>query len=692
MEGNEQMSAFTRKTRVGTTVLLGIVLTLLGFVLTLVLATGLAFAQQGVEEEAAGETVYLVLDTALPLDDALSAAVDGLYSLQKVGLVIGFNPKPQTSGPNAVAALEVTVTAGQRASLSGVPGSLAVVDALPLPPAINATLQATTLISGHVTDLGTGAPIDKAEVIAYDGLYFTLLQEVEADATGYYTITANPASSGVKLRFSKLLYTPEFYNDKPTFATADTIVADGADKLNTNAALVPNNGMIVGTLTFTPTGQPVVGAFPQVFHSVSNAMVPVSGTVSNQTGTFTVTNLAPGGYKLLFAVDAPNSSTPVPVLPEYFADKANITDADVISVTNSAPQTISAVVEQSMAITGTVIAASNDQPLRNVPVNLYHTTAMMATEYELQAFTNNQGQYVLPVLEAGQYAVRFGGLRYAAEFYDNVPGDDFQQGLSQATVFSGTAGQTVTNINAALDRRGAIVGTLIGATGVISGEVFLGDDKRGPQVDLITIFPDGKLLSLETVRADPSTGVFTFSNLSEGNYKLYAGGESNYAKLLPADNDEMIIPHAPEWYNDGATFTDGLTITVQNEVTETVDIQLDLSGCIQGKIVSNLGQALNFYPFRVLQVANNYQSIEVFDSNPPFGAWDWDRLPATHGDDTGSFHVCGLPAGEFVVTCDDPVNIGEMITVTVAPETVVDAGTCMVTFVDSVIYLPLIFR
>jgi len=666
-----------------------------GMVLTIVLVTSLALAQQEVVEEATGETVYLVLDTALPLDEALPAAVEGLHSLQQVDLVVGFDPNPQTSGPNAAAALEVKVAAGQRASLSGVPGSLAVVDTLPLPRPDNVGLQvaASTLISGQVTELGTGAPISGAEVIAYDALYFTLQEELETDATGTYTMTVDAASGGVKILFSKELYTHEFYNDKPTFATADTIAADGANKPNTNATLTPNNGVIVGTLIFSSTGQPVVGAFPQVFHGVSNATVEVTGTVSNQTGMFTVTNLAPGGYKLLFAVDAPNSRTPVPVLPEYYSDKVDINEADVISVTNSATQAISAVVERSMAITGTVTAVSNGQPLSDVAVRLYRTTAMTPTEYELQIFTNNQGQYVLPVLEAGQYAVSFGGFRccYAIEFYDNIPGDDFQQGLSQATVFNGVAGQTVTNINAALDRRGAIVGTLIGASGVISGEVFLGDNKEGPQVDLITIFPDGQLLSLETTRADPSTGVFTFSNLTEGNYKLYAGGESNYAKLLPADNDEIIIPHAPEWYNDGATFTEGLTITVQNEVTETVNVQLGLSGCIQGKIVSDQGQALNNYPFRVLQVANNYQSIEVFDSNQPVEV-DWDMLPATHGDDTGNFHVCGLPSGEFVVTCDDPVNVGEMITVTVETESVIDAGTCTVTFVEYNIYMPLLFK
>ena len=214
---------------------------------------------------------------------------------------------------------------------------------------------------------------------------------------------------------------------------------------------------------------------------------------------------------------------------------------------------------------------------------------------------------------------------------------------------------------------------------------------EGPQLDLITVFPDGTLLSQETIRADPTTGNFTFT-VDAGIYKLYAGGESKFSARLPADNDEMIIPHAPEWYNDGATFTDGLTITVQNEVTQTIDVQLGLSGCIEGKIVSDKGQALNFRPFQVLQVANRYLPIEVFDSNPPDGAEDWDRLPATHGDDTGNFHVCGLPAGEFVVTCDDPVNIGEMITVTVANEQVVDAGTCMVTFVDYNFYMPVIFK
>ena len=52
----------------------------------------------------------------------------------------------------------------------------------------------------------------------------------------------------------------------------------------------------------------------------------------------------------------------------------------------------------------------------------------------------------------------------------------------------------------------------------------------------------------------------------------------------------------------------------------------------------------------------------------------------------------GLPAGEFVVTCDDPVNMGEMITVTVQTEQVVDAGTCMVTFVDYEYYMPVIFK
>jgi hypothetical protein len=79
-------------------------------------------------------------------------------------------------------------------------------------------------ISGQVTDAVTGEGIGFATVTVYPSSGSTALFVVTADANGFYTTRGLPAG-GYRLRFDPPAggYVPEYYNDQPDLASANTL-------------------------------------------------------------------------------------------------------------------------------------------------------------------------------------------------------------------------------------------------------------------------------------------------------------------------------------------------------------------------------------------------------------------------------------------------------------------------------------
>jgi 5-hydroxyisourate hydrolase-like protein (transthyretin family) len=309
---------------------------------------------------------------------------------------------------------------------------------------IDAALTLGGQITGRVTAADTGDPLEDVLVGADDsgGNYVSDL----TDATGVYTVTV-PAGN-YRLRFNpafgaSVAYLSEYYNDKPTLATADAVpVTLGGVTSNINAVL-NRGGQITGQVTAADGGAPL----PYVSISVydSNGVQAGSGS-TNASGVYTTTGLATGSYRLYFSTGD--------YIGKYYNDKASLATADPVNVT--APNLVSginAVLARGGKISGRVTAADTGAPLSGVLVGAYDSNG---TEVQYD-YTDSCGNYTITGLPTGNYRVRFHGFTicanvggsyvlktYVGEYYNDKPS------LATADVLAVTAPGTVSNINAVL--------------------------------------------------------------------------------------------------------------------------------------------------------------------------------------------------------------------------------------------------
>jgi 5-hydroxyisourate hydrolase-like protein (transthyretin family) len=312
---------------------------------------------------------------------------------------------------------------------------------------IDAALTLGGQITGRVTATDGGGPLEDVWVDAYDsnGNY---VSDGETGATGVYTIAGLPAgnyrlefypsSSGVSAA-----YLSEYYNNRPTLATADPVsVTLGGMTSNINAVL-SRGGQITGQITAADGGAPLEDVYVEVYDSSGDW---AGSAWTNAGGVYTTTGLATGSYRLYFST--------VDYIGEYYNDKTSLATANPVNVT--APNLvggINAVLARGGKISGRVTAADTGAPLSDVRVGAYDSNG---TEVR-STYTDSCGNYTITGLPTGNYRVRFYGVTicadaggsyvlktYVGEYYSDKPS------LATADALAVTAPSTVPNINAVL--------------------------------------------------------------------------------------------------------------------------------------------------------------------------------------------------------------------------------------------------
>ncbi|MBE2197125.1 MAG: carboxypeptidase regulatory-like domain-containing protein [Anaerolinea sp.] len=197
---------------------------------------------------------------------------------------------------------------------------------------INATLDVGGEITGQITAADTSLPLEDVRVVVYDsaGDY---VDTVYANTTGVYTVTRLAADS-YRLKFEPYgtadAYLREYYNDKPTLETADSIaVALGQVVVGIDATLT-RGGEIHGTVTDATTGVPladvVVSAYiDSVGSSCAGDFVLVNSATTDATGSYTLTRLPTGSYRLRFRPSS--SGVSAAYLGEYYNNKPDLNTA-----------------------------------------------------------------------------------------------------------------------------------------------------------------------------------------------------------------------------------------------------------------------------------------------------------------------------------------------------------------------------
>lgn len=116
-----------------------------------------------------------------------------------------------------------------------------------LTPNINAALAKGGLITGRIVDKLTGKGLELAFADVFDASTGQFAGSAISDAAGYYTVTTGLRTGLYKVEFDRLDYHPRYFDDKPTFATADAVAVTAPNTTaNINGALsacVPPNAV-----------------------------------------------------------------------------------------------------------------------------------------------------------------------------------------------------------------------------------------------------------------------------------------------------------------------------------------------------------------------------------------------------------------------------------------------------------------
>lgn len=192
---------------------------------------------------------------------------------------------------------------------------------------IDAQLTDGAAISGQVTDPSSN-PIYNANVYDFDSRGWTM-GYARTDVSGNYTIGHIPVGDGIgKVRFRRGSYATEWWNNKPSFGTGDSVALQArqtATGINAQMESSSSLGSISGRVTDS-LDNGIPGISVKAFDTVQN-ILQVSSATTDSGGYYTVYSLPAMNATLLF--DAGRVGT---YSSEYYSDQINFTTADIVSV------------------------------------------------------------------------------------------------------------------------------------------------------------------------------------------------------------------------------------------------------------------------------------------------------------------------------------------------------------------------
>jgi hypothetical protein len=391
---------------------------------------------------------------------------------------------------------------------------------------IDAQLATGGKVTGTVTDATSHAPIEDVEVCVAN--YSTRC--ASTDAAGHYQLEGLPTGA-YKIRFETYEapdYLNRYYHGKKTLAEAESVaVTAGTTTSGADEALV-KGARINGTVTD-------VGAAPLAHINVC-AYEAASGEYAHcvetdSNGEYVLRGLESGGYKIGFGPgEEYGVGTPVNrnFLTQYYNGKATLAEAATLTVSNGGTTNgIDATMHEGGRITGRVTAASGGAPVAQAEVCAVREGVDPELEYGTCDFADNNGEYAIEGLGAGNYEVRF------------FPGFSmternllWQQYGSPVAV---TTGATREHIDAALASGGQIGGHVVDASN--------SQPVEGASVCALEIGGEEEIAGCGTSNA---FGDYKISGLRSGSYKVeFSVVHYEYESEGPIGETE---PNAEELY------------------------------------------------------------------------------------------------------------------------------------------------
>jgi protocatechuate 3,4-dioxygenase beta subunit len=476
--------------------------------------------------------------------DAMSAPIPGVTVNILQGDVLAGSATTNAMGNYSVTGLtpnSYIVTANKTGYQTGSVGAIVQSD---MTTTVNFTLQTNPgTVSGTVTDLATGLPIEDAHVEAI--LNDVVIALAHTDSFGNYSLTELAPGS----------YTISAEATNYQTRTIGATVSAGMTT-TVNLALQSNPGTVSGTVTDATTGLPIAGVTVEIHSDITLS------TLTDPSGNYTITGLPPGAYVMHAHADdyqtavtgvivqsdqtatvnfslQPNpgtlsgtvidANTMLPIAgtlieinagnipiettltdasgnysitgvsPGSYVIHAHATNyqisiADATIQSNQTTTTNFSLQSNPGTVSGTVTAAVGGSPIAGATVEANLNDVVI-----ISTLTDSSGNYSLSSLAPGSYVI-------------HAHAEDFQTGISNATV---TAGMTTT-VNFSLQANpGTVTGVITdAATGLPIGGA------------LVQITFNGTVIYTSLT---DSAGTYIETGLAEGNYTLAASKTGYYS-------------------------------------------------------------------------------------------------------------------------------------------------------------------
>lgn len=445
---------------------------------------------------------------------------------------------------NAAASQPVSVTAGQVTSH------------------IDATLATAATVSGKVTDAATGAPVSGAHVYVneYGGGYpsYVYTNYATTDANGNWSIPGF-ATGTYQVQFAPPYpsnYASQYYNavigeDPPTPLT----LTAGSTTSNIDAALSAG-GQISGTVTDGTTGSAAPGVGVAAYDQAGEQFAYAN---TDSSGHYSLTGLAPSASYRVEFFPGPGSS----LASQFYTSGATLQTATPVAVmVGQTTANIDETLGEGGSIAGVVTDAATGFPLGGDNVLLTDDSGNQVYANMDGVSTEPDGSYDFTNLPPGSYKVEFsseGALGF--QFYSHA------STLSTATSVTVSAGQAVTNIDAALAQGGTVKGRVTDSR--------TGQGLADSEVEIVNAA--GNLLRYGFT--DPN-GQYTVSGITPGSY---------YVEVM-ADSGGLGAVYQPEFYGGSGTLAGATPVTITaGQATSGIDLALS-PGSANSQSVTATGQ------------------------------------------------------------------------------------------------------
>ena len=351
-------------------------------------------------------------------------------------------------------------------------------------------------------------------------------------------------------------------------------------------------------------------------HGISMGTSSFGTYASQADGSYTISGLAPGTYKV-----QGNNNHVGYYISEYYNNKLSWDQADIITVVAGQTNTgIDFALGPGGAISGHVYEQDGITPVANACVNV-SSTAPKWTQVAGFCCTASDGGFTITGIPVGRVYVQtsagcqgqHGSL--IDEWYATTGSTPNGTLASPVDV---VAGQTVSNINFALDVGGSI-----------SGHVF--------KADGVSVITDAIIsVGAESVSSGSSNrdavvsqadGSYTISGLAPGTYKMQG-------------NTKRVGGYVDKWYNNKYVWSQADTIVVAaGQAVTGIDFNLEAGGAISGHVFMADGVSV------ITDVPIMVQAMRVTPAPGGLGV----RISQTDG----SYTIAGLAPGTYKVQANN---------------------------------------